>query len=237
MAGEVIIGVCLFLQGWRPAFTAAGTILAGAMMMMTRSGTVILAVVVALSPLLLVFMYRKGREAFLFAIGVLLSAGTIVLLCAEVMHIDVINSILEGLGKDSTLTGRTILWEFGVDAFNERPWLGFGYKGWWYGEGTAAPVLRMVVEQELWMFHNNFLEVAVAFGILGPIALVAVIVFAIAVSVRAFLVDPQYIRAWPLFFLLFTLFLSTAENPLFNNHGLSEVMLVAICSVGMPRKA
>jgi hypothetical protein len=86
------------------------------------------------------------------------------------------------------------------------------------------------MKQDLFIFHNVFMETAVAFGIWGPIALAAVILFALATAIRAFVTDPQYINAWPPLFIVLILFQGTAEQALFNNHGLYEVVLVAICS-------
>ena len=235
MAIQIITGACLFLQGWRPGFTAAATALGAGMLVMSRSGAALVALAVAVMLLLPVFLYRRGHTVFVFSAGLLLSALAAGLLYIDAAGIDIAESVLDSLGKDATLTGRTILWDFGMAAFEERPWLGFGYHAWWATQETAAETLRMVVRFPLSMFHNSFLEVAVAFGVLGLIALGAVLLFVLATSVRAFLADPQYIRAWPLLYLSLVLIQATAENPLFNNHGLSEVLLVAIGSVGMRR--
>jgi O-antigen ligase len=236
MAAQIITGVCLLLQGWRPLLTGSGIAFAAWLMLMSRSSAAIVTLVTTLSLLVFVFVYRRGYIALLFAVGLVIFIAGAGLLISDLMQANLYDSILEHLGKDSSLTGRTVLWDFGIDAFSERPWLGFGYKGWWTGEGTEAPILRMVAQQELSMFHNNFIEVAVAFGVWGPIALVSVIVFAFWISVRMFLIDPQYIRAWPLLYLVFVLIQCMVENPLFNNHGLNEAILIAVCSVGIPRK-
>lgn len=235
MGTLIVTGVCLFLQGWRPRFTAAVTAFAAGMLLMSRSGSAIVTVIVALSPLMLIVLYRQGYIVFIFTIGVLLSAAAVGLLYIDSSGIDLKESVLEALGKDSTLTGRTILWEFGLQAFEENPWLGYGYHGWWESGETAVGTLRMVVKQDLALFHNNFLEVAVAFGIWGPLALGSVILFVVITSARAFLADPQYIKAWPLLYMVLILFLCTSENPLFNNHGLHEVLLVAVGTAGMRR--
>ena len=236
MATQVITGACLFLQGWRPGFTAAAATLGVGMLLMSRSGSALVSLTIAMTLLLAVFVYRRGHMVFVFSMGVLLSALAAGLLYTDAARIDIVESVLDSMGKDSSLTGRTLLWEFGMDAFQERPWLGFGYHAWWATGETAAETLRMVTKFQLFMFHNNFLEVAVAFGVLGLIALGAVILFVLATSVRAFLADPQYIRAWPLLYLLLILIQATAENPLFNNHGLVEVLLVAIGSAGLQRR-
>jgi O-antigen ligase len=236
MALQVVTGVCLFLQGWRREFTGPATAFGTFMLAMSRSGAGTVAAVIALTPLLPMFLYRRGHTVFFFSMGVLVAAVAASLLYVDAAHIDVVQSVLDGLGKDATLTGRTMLWEFGMQAFEERPWYGFGYHAWWQSDETAANMLRLVMKQDLFIFHNMFMESAVGFGIWGPIALAVVILFALATAVRAFVTDPQYIKAWPPLFIVLVLFQGTAEQALFNNHGLAEVVLVAICSEAMRRK-
>jgi exopolysaccharide production protein ExoQ len=235
MALQVVTGVCLFLQGWRREFTGPATAFGAAMLAMSRSGAGIVAAVIVLTPLLPMFLYRRGHMVFVFSMGILLAALAATLLYIDAERIDVAQSVLDSLGKDATLTGRTVLWEFGRQALEERPWLGYGYHAWWQSAETPANMLRLVMKQDLSIFHNTYLETAVAFGVLGPIVLGAVMLFAFGTSVRAFMSDPQYIKAWPPLFVLLVLFQGTAEQTLFNNHGLVEVVLVAICSAGMRR--
>ncbi len=40
----------------------------------------------------------------------------------------------------------------------------YGCKGYWSGVDSTAYLLKVVIEQDLWMFHNNFLEILVGFG-------------------------------------------------------------------------
>lgn len=237
MAFLIFTGVCLFLQGWRPKFTAAATALGAGMLLMSRSGAGTVAAIVAVSPIVAIFVYRQGYTVFVFSIGVLLSGLAAGLLYVDATGVDVVHAVLDSLGKDSTLTGRTVLWEFGMQAFEDRPWLGFGYQAWWVANETAANMLRLVVGQQLFTFHSTYLEAAVAFGIWGPIALAAAVLFVLAVSVREFLTDPQYIKAWPLLYIVLLLVQATAEQVLMNNHGLAEVLLVVIGSAGMRRIA
>jgi len=236
MAIQIITGACLFLQGWRPGFTAAAAALGAGLLMMSRSGSALISLAIAVMMLLPVFLYRRGHMVLVFSVGAVLSSAAAGLLYIDAAGINIVEAVLDSLGKDASLTGRTLLWEFGIEAFQERPWLGFGYHGWWATDETPAETLRMITKFPFVMFHNSFLEVAVAFGVLGLIALGVVILFVLTASTRAFLADPQYIRAWPLLYLVLILIQATAENPLFNNHGLVEVLLVAIGSAGMQRR-
>jgi exopolysaccharide production protein ExoQ len=50
-------------------------------------------------------------------------------------------NILPALGRDVTLTGRTEIWPAVIDSIRQRPWLGYGYGGFWLGwEGESAHV-------------------------------------------------------------------------------------------------
>jgi O-antigen ligase len=237
MVVAAVTGMCLYLQGWRPKLTAAAVAFAAFMALMSRSGSALVAGAAALTPFLMVFPYRRGYTVFFFTVGLLIAAAAAGMLYVDANDINLGEAALESLGKDSTLTGRTVLWDFGMEAFEERPWSGFGYHAWWAGAGPSVEALREAVHQELGAFHNNWLEVAVAFGVWGPIVMGAAVLFLVIVSLRRFIVSPQFINAWPLVYIPLILILSGAENPMFNNHGLVEVMLVAIGSAGWRREA
>jgi O-antigen ligase len=235
MALLAITGLCLFLQGWRPLLSGCGVLVAAVLILLSRSGVGMVAVAIALTPVPLAVLARKGWVPFAIAIGLLLVAVSTCLLVAEVYNVDIVQYVLDVLGKDSTLTGRTLLWEFGWEAYNERPWLGFGYKGYWESPSTTAPLLRFAIGQELWFFHNNFVDVAVAFGTLGPILLTAGLAFAFYSTTRAFILDPEYINLWPILFLVFVLVLTNVENPLFQNHSIHQLLfVVAIAGTRRP---
>ena len=226
MALLILTGVCLFLQGWRPLVSGSGIVIATALILLSRSGVGLVAIAIALAPLPLAILVRTGWIAFSIAIGLMLIVLSTSLLVAEFYHLDVVQYVLDVLGKNSTLTGRTLLWEFGWEAYNERPWLGFGFKGYWESPATTATLLRAVIGQDLWFFHNNFVDVAVAFGTLGPIALAVGLGFGFFSTIRAFLLDPQYVKLWPILFLIFVLVLTNVENPLFQNHSIHQLLFV-----------
>jgi O-antigen ligase len=226
MALLMLTGICLFLQGWRPLFTLSGVIAAAALLVLSRSGASIIAVAAAMAIVPLAMSFRKGPLTFTACVGLLIVATAGVLFLFEVTDNDLIQTALASVGKDDTLTGRTVLWDLGIEAFESRPWLGFGYKGYWEGFGTTASYLRFVIGADLWFFHNNFIEVAVAFGVIGPVLLLGGLIFALVRVVRAFAIDPRPVRLWPILVVVQTASLCMAENPLFTNHGFYQLLLV-----------
>lgn len=73
--------------------------------------------------------------------------------------------VVESLGKDITLTGRTFLWVEVVRYALQRPLFGYGYGGFWIGD----------LGNDLWntftwrpnQAHNGYLDVFVQLGVVG----------------------------------------------------------------------
>jgi O-antigen ligase len=78
--------------------------------------------------------------------------------------------IVEKLGKDMTLTGRTYIWPQVVQEINKRPWIGHGYQGFWQPWlPEPNPALHMVTPSSFRAMHshNGFLDMALDVGWVG----------------------------------------------------------------------
>ncbi len=82
-----------------------------------------------------------------------------------------ISILLQKLGKSSTLTGRTELWDYAKDVIRQRPVIGHGSGGFWRYEEND--LVRQIFAEfhkspnQVFSFHNSFYEVAVHFGWIG----------------------------------------------------------------------
>jgi exopolysaccharide production protein ExoQ len=90
--------------------------------------------------------------------------------------------ILNLLGKNSTLTGRTFLWAHGFEEIALRPLTGVGYQAYWVEGRPAAEFMWayfMITGKSGFHFHNMWIETAVEIGIVGFIlfALMFVLIF------------------------------------------------------------
>ncbi|TIV07519.1 MAG: O-antigen ligase family protein, partial [Mesorhizobium sp.] len=110
----------------------------------------------------------------LFVVG----AGSLVMAVVAALNLGLLDVVLGIFGKDSTLTGRTYLWEQGWEAAQQRPLLGYGYAAYWV-QGFADP-------ERLWAefyistrtgfhFHNTYVETLVEIGFIGATLLALVI--------------------------------------------------------------
>ena len=135
---------------------------------------------------------RPGFYVFCFmlcAVGAFLMAG--ILAFDDVNPID---SVLGAVGKDTTLTGRTVLWQYALEEIRQRPLLGLGEGGFWkpyepfstakkiYAEFHKAPYAKF-------SFHNSYLEIAVHQGLIGAAITVLFVVWAFYLVMRGVLVS------------------------------------------------
>jgi exopolysaccharide production protein ExoQ len=85
------------------------------------------------------------------------------------------DAILGIFGKDSTLTGRTYLWQQGMETAAENPILGIGYQGFWVQGFAKAESLWDyfgIAGRSGFHFHNTYIETMVETGIVGTVLLV-----------------------------------------------------------------
>lgn len=107
-------------------------------------------------------LIRKGGAARLLAVGV------IVLLLPIVVYGAVFpDSMLEMIGKDPTLTGRTDIWGYVIADIHQRPLLGWGYVAFWSPDNPAAIEIADSLHWFAPQAHNGILEMLLGVGLIG----------------------------------------------------------------------
>lgn len=176
---------------------------------------------------LLIALSLNSRIMSLLTPALLISVAAAFGLAIVLTNFGLLDAYLESTDKDLTFTGRTVLWNFAMDAFERRPVLGYGYKGYWESAVTTRDYLRFYIDQDLWFFHNNFFEVAVAFGIVGLVIFVWTLSIVYFRSIYSIINNPGAINVWANCVLIQIGILTLSENPLFENHGLFQVLFAA----------
>lgn len=226
MSHLIIAALCLWLHGWRPWLMVGAIAFASVLLLFTRAGTPIVALAVTLAIVPFSLVLRKGLLPATVAAGFLLTAGAAALFIVETASLDATQAVLRALGKDDTLTGRTILWDIAYDAYDSRPWTGFGFKAWWSSDETGAPFVKYLIGSDAGSFHNTFLEVAVAFGHIGPTLLIGGLIIVVIGTVKAYVTDGRLLMLWPLLTVVYIVLSCFAETILFANHGFFQLLLV-----------
>jgi exopolysaccharide production protein ExoQ len=152
-------------------------VLAMPLLVLTRSGTAIVSSVLACLVLIAnLIMSRLSRHERAY----LLCAGVVIMLPVVVLFViagdDMKNLLLDSLGKDATLTGRTLLWAHAMELIPQHPLFGYGYQAFWQQNSVEAESLwyEFHVDSRFgFHFHSTYLETAIELGYVGAAALVA----------------------------------------------------------------
>ena len=224
MVLQILSCVVLVMDGRHRRLAALLILPAAVLLFGSRSGTSLLALALSLAVVPPALCYRRGATSFGFCIGLAILGGA-ALAAILIAGGNVTGAILGQLGKDDTLTGRTVLWQFGFDQIRATPVIGIGYKAYWDSDQTSAAYLRYVIGQDLWFFHNNFVDVGVAFGGLGLTVFCWGLMKAVARSFSIMARDPLVLQLWRPMFVIYVIVEATAECPLFQNHSLQQLLL------------
>jgi exopolysaccharide production protein ExoQ len=110
----------------------------------------------------IIAIFRKGGAARVMAIG-----ATVILLPAVAFAALFPDSLLQLIGKDPTLTGRTELWAYVLADIAKKPLLGWGYAGFWQPSNPAQVEISMIVKWYVPQAHNGLLEMLLDVGTIG----------------------------------------------------------------------
>lgn len=197
-----------------------GLCLCVALLLLSTSKT---ALIVFLTIMALMLPLRALRLNYSFAVPFLIS---VILVFAGVAIFNA-EAILGTFGGDTTLTGRTLLWAAVLYKIWQRPWLGYGYGGFWRGwEGESADVWR-TVNWEVPHAHNGLLDLWLDLGLLGLTVFIVsyIVIFLRAVSLIR---QTKLIESfWPLVYLIFFLLSNLTESSLVKP-GLSWILYVTL---------
>lgn len=177
--------------------------------------------ILLLLPLYRVLQWQHPLAMFLFTSAVMggVSLTTVLAFNAE--------TILGAFGRDLTLTGRTDLWFVLVEMIQKRPWLGYGYSGFWAGwEGPSAFVWQIILWKPQYA-HNGYLELGLALGLVG----LSVFVLGFLLSFLRALIWARATKSveglFPLAFLTFMLPYNVSDSVVLQQNNIFWILYVS----------
>lgn len=139
--------------------------------------------------------------------------------------------ILEMLGRDASLTGRTEIWQYTLQYSFERPFTGYGYDAFWNGELSPGAQYS-----EYWgtpHSHNGWLEIMIALGIPAALIMFGIVV---ATMFRAIVLARYYPTTGPATLMILVCFsmltIGMSEPVFMEKHSFDWIILVAIVGIG-----
>lgn len=182
---------------WR-LLAIAGLALGGYALFASRSATSIIATAATLSAMagiavILLFAPRARK--------VLLLSGIVAALAVAFVGLNAggLDLLLGAFGKDSTLTGRTYLWEQGLEAASQSPAFGVGYYAYWvqgFAEAERLWEEFYIAARSGFHFHNTYIEAMVELGFAGLVLIGVVIVRVPAGHLMRLLDDHRDVTAY-----------------------------------------
>jgi O-antigen ligase len=138
--------------------------LAGATFLLTRSSTVIVALLVACVVLVFVWWTRSVPQSRRVPVYV---TGAVVVAAGAASVVLFWSSIANALGKGADLTGRTNIWSSVVHLAQQKPAFGWGWVSYWVPWAEPFKGLAIRNGVEYLQAHNAYLDVWLQLGIVG----------------------------------------------------------------------
>jgi O-antigen ligase len=145
----------------------------------SKSSTSLLTIVYLYCLSGIIMLVRGGGAARILGVSL-----TVLLIPISVTVALFSDFFLEMIGKDPTLTGRTVLWEIVINEIYERLMLGWGFFAFW---GPANPIASAISASLGWGVahaHNGLLEMLLELGIIGAAFIIVIFVRNVALACR-----------------------------------------------------
>ncbi|MDR6758024.1 exopolysaccharide production protein ExoQ [Mycoplana sp. BE70] len=179
------------------AVSAGVGLLSGYALAVSQSATSVLTTVAVVGCCIglniLTWLTPRNRKSLFVGGTILFAVGTVAFISAGGYGL-----VLGAFGKDATLTGRTYLWQQGIEAAAANPWFGVGYQAYWVQGFSEAERLWeefYIGTRTGFHFHNTFIGAAVETGAIGLLLLCMVLVVTIAGHLGRFLSTDRHPEA------------------------------------------
>ena len=188
-------------------------ILSCATMVWSQSATALATFTVML---VLCFIYRIFRWRYevmvsgILAITIVSFAGIILLFGLGS------DSLLDLVGRDVTLSGRTFIWQYVWDQIELRPWLGYGLAAFWNGYDGPSGYVQLAMTIAVIYAHNGFLDLWLSVGGIGLTIFVLGFFSTTFQSLMLLRKTNNPEGFWPLLFLTYILLSNLTEGTISN---------------------
>jgi O-antigen ligase len=177
----------------------------------------------------LIFIFHFARRRSLISILTTLSVigGT----AAAFVFVVIIEpkKLLLMLGKDSTLSGRTEIWAMVWQKILNRPWLGYGYSGFWLGkDGKESAGIWEALKWSVPHSHNGYLDVLVQLGVVGLVLFFVGYAMFFRQALRCARASKSLMGLFPLLYLSFMLLTNCSEGTILKDESIFWVLYAAI---------
>jgi len=207
---------------WRAIYMASALLLM--VKSQARSAWCVTVCVFLLAAVLRALRRFTRKDAAVLSLMLFVIAG--LALCAVVASF---SSILSLLGKDPTISQRTIIWSAAWTSILKHPWLGYGYAAFWNGlEGESLNNILI----SGWMqsqAQNGFIDLWLQLGIGGLLLFAVTVLTAFRDFVSCFTAGGRH-SEWCFTVIVVTLLYNTSESNMFAPRQIYWLMYILACA-------
>jgi exopolysaccharide production protein ExoQ len=174
LLGLIVFGVQLAARSVSRFWGVFWLAVAAAVVWLTRSGTISIAIVVVFAVLIVVLLLRAASSRA--ARIAVYSAMLLAVVSVPVVITSFSDQILQLLGKSSDLTGRIGIWNTVIGMAEQRPVFGWGWVSYW------IPWIEPFDDLVIWAgvvqmhAHNAWLDLWMQLGIVGVVVFGALVI-------------------------------------------------------------
>jgi exopolysaccharide production protein ExoQ len=214
------------LRGGGGKTWAAHTLIGASLLLLVMSNSkTALVIAVALAAFYPVASLLRARSPLTLAV---LCGAAAIGVGGLLVLIEFRESVVESLGKDLTLTGRTDLWLIVIDVIRERPWLGWGLGAFWTGWGGPSAYVWNAVGWTPPHAHQGLLDLWLEVGLVGVALFTVMIVVMLVKSLRFTRVVSGDRGRWPLMFLAFFILSNIPSSLILEANSIYWAVFVAV---------
>lgn len=195
------------------------------MMLLSTSKT---SLVLSFLLVFIVILYRQFRWQGKISV-VYLDIGILVFGCIGILVLTQWVEIITGLGKDPTLTGRTVIWSHVLMVLEDRLFLGFGRGAFWDPQSPYPAEAGRQLSS--WYHpphsHNGYIDLALDIGLVGFLLFLVIFFIAYFRSLRMAYAAKNPEDTWPLAFLMFLAMNNITESYLLRLANIYWVLFLA----------
>lgn len=207
--GCLVFAVTATLEG-RRWFGAIGICTSAMLLLLSTSRSALIGAI-AVAAMVPLFRSLKHRGTVLALYGAAAVAIPAAIGLWTYTHVD---QVMDLLGRNLTLSGRTTLWITVASFIGQRPLLGYGYNAFWQGMNGDSGFISLLLRWEVPHSHNGLLELALDTGLIGVALFLVSFGLTIREAVRVQKAESHEAGMWPLLGLCFILITNLTESSL-----------------------